>query len=418
MLFNVKVLCKNKLNNKHYHRIDNIFEKNAYLIAFRLTLFLSISTFLLSIYLFFVNIGFINFLLTFIGFLLSSSAFLLLYFTGKHRSVMLFFNIIFCLVVSYSLYSVSNRPRVVEGLWMMTNSFLAFATLGRKWGTIITVSNALVLASFFLLFYNDQIKLLHEVEFKNIISYVINILICFTFLFYVNWQSIITNNKAQKNLDNNRTFLENQFDLINKQNEEKTILLKEIHHRVKNNLQVIVSLLRLQSQEIADKKSKDVFKEAVSRVITMSLIHEKIYKSETLSSVDINDYFKSLADHLILNYPTQNKVDFKFITKIKQMDLKPIVPLALIFNELVSNSIKYAFVETKIPLIKLELVQLTDKDYELFYSDNGKWRDEIAENSFGLKLIDTLCEQLNGTYQLEKKNDGTFYSFYFEDFNS
>ncbi|MBI2259788.1 MAG: sensor histidine kinase [Flavobacteriia bacterium] len=411
-------MCKNKLNNKHYHRIDNIFEKNAYLIAFRLTLFLSISTFLLSIYLFFVNIGFINFLLTFIGFLLSSSAFLLLYFTGKHRSVMLFFNIIFCLVVSYSLYSVSNRPRVVEGLWMMTNSFLAFATLGRKWGTIITVSNALVLASFFLLFYNDQIKLLHEVEFKNIISYVINILICFTFLFYVNWQSIITNNKAQKNLDNNRTFLENQFDLINKQNEEKTILLKEIHHRVKNNLQVIVSLLRLQSQEIADKKSKDVFKEAVSRVITMSLIHEKIYKSETLSSVDINDYFKSLADHLILNYPTQNKVDFKFITKIKQMDLKPIVPLALIFNELVSNSIKYAFVETKIPLIKLELVQLTDKDYELFYSDNGKWRDEIAENSFGLKLIDTLCEQLNGTYQLEKKNDGTFYSFYFEDFNS
>ena len=242
-----------------------------------------------------------------------------------------------------------------------------------------------------------------------------NIVICFSFLFYIHWQSINTNKNAQKKLDDNRIFLEGQFDLINKQNEEKTILLKEVHHRVKNNLQVIVSLFRLQSQEIKNDEVKRIFAEAVNRVITMSLIHEKIYKSEILSSVDIEDYFKSLAENLIKNYQLENNIQLEFTTKVKEVELKPIVPLALIFNELVSNSIKYAFLQIKIPKISFLFVQKDNKKYELLYSDNGKWIENEGKNSFGLKLIDTLSEQLNGNYTIEKKEEGTFYHFYFED---
>lgn len=197
---------------------------------------------------------------------------------------------------------------------------------------------------------------------------------------------------------------------------EKEILLQEVHHRVKNNMQIISSLLNLQSRHIKDKESLDLFKSSQNRVKSMALIHERLYQSKDFTRIDVADYVKHLTNHLLITYGF-SKDTVKLIINIKDifLDINTAIPCALIINELVSNSLKHAFLNGKKGEIKISMRSLNKGEIELVVSDNGEGMPADANlkntKSLGLYLVSMLAEdQLHGEIELDKSK-GTRFRF-------
>jgi two-component sensor histidine kinase len=186
-------------------------------------------------------------------------------------------------------------------------------------------------------------------------------------------------------------------------------MLKEIHHRVKNNLQVITSLLRLQSKEIKDEKSIEHFNEAIQRVLAMALIHEKMYQSNDLSKIDLEAYLRTLSEDLIYSYAVEKPIDLHVHCEIQYVQPKSLVSFALMFNELISNSLKHAFTDIDKGEIKIKILRTSKEEVQCYYSDNGSWKPPQREGSFGVELIGDLCEQLDGEYTLDTANGSTYH---------
>lgn len=203
--------------------------------------------------------------------------------------------------------------------------------------------------------------------------------------------------------------------------QEKEVLLKEIHHRVKNNLQIINSLLSLQSRHIQDDRILQMFQECRNRIRSMALVHEKLYQSKNFSNIDFAEYIKGLANSLFRAY----KTDPGLVTlniDVENIALSPdlAVPCGLIINELVSNTLKYAF---PLPFegngkITIALHPARDSEVELIVKDNGVGipsdLDTRNTNSLGLQLVHVLAEdQLDGTIHLDRSN-GTMFQIKFK----
>ncbi len=208
-----------------------------------------------------------------------------------------------------------------------------------------------------------------------------------------------------------RRCVENKMaDSIN----EKDLLLKEIHHRVKNNLQVISSLLSLQSQHIHEAHALAMFKESQDRVRSMALVHEKIYQSHDMAQIDFDDYIQSLVKSLFRSYGTNpEKVQLSFITENVMLGIDMAVPCALILNELISNALKHAFpdLDSNRGQIQVGLRKLSNSNIELCVADNGvglkEEIDSFDRKSLGMQLVHILIEdQLMGTLDIQR-NDGT-----------
>lgn len=180
---------------------------------------------------------------------------------------------------------------------------------------------------------------------------------------------------------------------------EKETLLQEIHHRVKNNMQVIISLLNLQAATIQDEKVKTLLKESSSRVNAMALIHNYLYQSSSLSEIDLAEYFESLAGSLVSMYRT-SAVNIQVHADNIKLNMDQAIPCGLIINELISNALKHAFPENKTGQIRIEAIR-TQACYILQISDNGVGLpEEVVDGkmeSLGLKLVRGLAEnQLGG----------------------
>ena len=208
-----------------------------------------------------------------------------------------------------------------------------------------------------------------------------------------------------------------------RQKEEKEVLLREVHHRVKNNLQVINSLISIQSSFIEDPKSLDAFEECKNRIRAISLIHEKLYKSDDFGRINIKDYIQMLVQNLIETYNINKKISLVLDLKIEFLNLNTTMPLGLLLNEIISNSIKYAFPDSDRGEIVIRLNTAQDKNsFVLIIGDNGVGYagDPFGEkplNSLGLELVKILCEQLNG--KIEKiPMDGTYYKMIFKPMNN
>ena len=206
--------------------------------------------------------------------------------------------------------------------------------------------------------------------------------------------------------------LEAKNNEITKRNKEKEILLKEIHHRVKNNLQVISSLLNMQTRSLTDSKVVDAMKESQSRVKTMALIHEKLYQYDDLSSVNMKEYMIQLSDFLSQTYRTEKDINVIIEVEDINLDIDTAVPLGLITNELLSNALKYAFQEMEQGEIKIVLNKQKTNGYQLIVSDTGKGLAEDLDvkksTSLGLRLVHTLTRQINGNLSIRTHPGATF----------
>ncbi|MBX7075713.1 MAG: sensor histidine kinase [Methanobacteriaceae archaeon] len=185
------------------------------------------------------------------------------------------------------------------------------------------------------------------------------------------------------------------------------MLLSEIHHRVKNNMQIISSLLMIQSHRIQDEKFKEVIKESQQRIKTMALVHEKLYENRDFSKININDYINSLIDDISNSYILEGKINIKTDIDNKVFDLDTLVPLGLIINELITNALKYAFKNRENGNIFIKFNE-TEKDYfVLTVRDDGVGLIEEKkpeDMGIGSELIKSLTAQLEGTYDIEDNN--------------
>ncbi|MEO1184973.1 MAG: histidine kinase dimerization/phosphoacceptor domain -containing protein, partial [Cyanobacteria bacterium J06636_27] len=192
---------------------------------------------------------------------------------------------------------------------------------------------------------------------------------------------------------------------------EKEVLLKEIHHRVKNNLQIISSLLRLQSGYIKDKQALDIFQDSQNRVRAMALIHENLYQTKDLAKIEFSEYIRKLKNNLIRCYNIKN---ININTNIEKLYLKldTAIPCGLIINELISNSMKHAFKNSDEGEIIVEFITLQKDKYSLSVSDNGVGVtaniDSLKKQSLGLELVWNLVEQLEGTIVYNSKLGTSF----------
>jgi len=192
---------------------------------------------------------------------------------------------------------------------------------------------------------------------------------------------------------------------------EKETLLKEIHHRVKNNLQIISSLLNLQANRTDDENLKRIMNEARNRISSMALIHQKIYQSGNLSSVDFQAYIEQMAQSIDANFNNEKKNITQHInTNNISLDIDTSIPLGLIINELLTNSYKYAFAGRDSGTINISLKEKNAEELELHVSDDGKGLPEHFDpstlNSLGVKLVKGLASQVNGSVRFES-NRGT-----------
>ena len=186
---------------------------------------------------------------------------------------------------------------------------------------------------------------------------------------------------------------------------EKEILLKEIHHRVKNNLQIISSLLNLQSAHIRDPRALEVFKEGQGRVRSMALIHEKLYQSDDLARVDFYEYISNLAAYLFRSYEVNSgAVKLNVESEDVLLGVDTAIPCGLIINELVSNSLKHAFPGGGSGSINIRLWPADHERLTLAVSDDGVGLppdfDVRNTPSLGLQLVNTLARQLGGEVEV------------------
>ena len=193
-------------------------------------------------------------------------------------------------------------------------------------------------------------------------------------------------------------------------------LLKEIHHWVKNNLQIISSLLYIQSDYIHDETALAKFKESQSQIRSIALVHEKLYQSTDLSKIDFAEYIQLLSSYLFYTYNINSRlIRLKIRARNVYLPVDKAIPCALIINELITNSVKHAFLHGNKGIISIELY-IKDNRYILQFSDNGTGLPEELDinnvNTIGLDLIINLVEQIDGFLELEK-HKGTSYKITF-----
>lgn len=233
-------------------------------------------------------------------------------------------------------------------------------------------------------------------------------LVIIAILYY--WNNVLRDNiQKRKRIENE---LRDSLLALKRQDNEKKVLLQEIHHRVKNNLQIVSSMIRLQANMTKNEQAVETLREAVERVSTIALVHEKIYNTPNLDKVCLSEYSIDLVQEIISNFTGDTHPEFHKPHQKVCIGLDYIVPYALILNELVTNSLKYAFSEQKKPKIGISFN--VEEAYLVFnYWDNGKWKENEQTDLFGTSLIDIFTEQLNGEYSLNKADDGTSYTFRF-----
>lgn len=207
---------------------------------------------------------------------------------------------------------------------------------------------------------------------------------------------------------------------INQQNKEKDLLLKEIHHRVKNNLQVITSLLSLQSYNIDDPVTKELFSQSQHRINSMAMIHEMLYQSNDFSKINYKSYLDQLLDKLIISFKgNKHQIQVELDVPKVFLNIDTAIPLGLLINEIITNALKYGLPDDKKGTLFVKMKVLDSPNFLLEIGDNGLGYSgdfkSKQHNSLGLRLIQKLSIQLNGSIEKDLEKVGTHYKIQFQE---
>jgi two-component system, sensor histidine kinase PdtaS len=390
---------------------------HAYLDVLKLRLAYRISTLFLIVFLVLTYAYYFDSLESFItmgiGVFVSAICLVLLYVQRNYLFVFYLYSVLGVGVTSFALITFHETVHLADVLWLMAAVSLAFFGIGKRMGIILLIVALGAIVWFLFFSLNINIRTVQERTTYQIFSLVLELVAGFGVNIYLFMVFHDFYKFSQQELWRVNAELVHQNQLIKEQDEEKSVLVREVHHRVKNNLQIIISLLRTQSIEINDPRLESHFQESINRILVMSQIHKNLYKQESLNNIQLDTYLHELAKDLIQIYGVNRQVDVTIHTSMNQIGLKSIVPLGLLLNELLSNSLKYAFAQKENGRISISLTRGEEGDH-LVYEDDGNWVERTDYKGFGLKLIETLTEQLDGTKQLTTTNSFTRYEFTFE----
>ena len=283
-------------------------------------------------------------------------------------------------------------------LWIIILILYSLYTLGKTVGMIFALISVVLYVYYLSFMLAPQILKLGGQLLETVPLIVLEISIAFiTILFTLNVYLTSIRSTQSELISKNKQLTQKNKE-ITRQHEEKIVMLKEIHHRVKNNLQIINSLIRLQSHKYKDDKFQLLFDDIQNRIFAMSAVHERIYKSQDLSDINIYDYFDELFKDLLNQYGANEKVAYTLNTEVEYVNAQHVIPVGLILNELISNSLKHGFKSEG----NISFTYFLKGENAVFdYRDDGKGYnvDEVSPN-FGLELIELLVEQMEGEMQV------------------
>lgn len=194
--------------------------------------------------------------------------------------------------------------------------------------------------------------------------------------------------------------------------QEKNVLLKEIHHRVKNNLQIISSLLNLQSRYIEDEKAYEVFKESQNRVKSMAMVHEKLYQTGNFAELSVAEYLEGLIENIYSSYGVNiDRIKMEINAENIFLDINTAIPCFLLINEVITNCIKHAFPDGRSGTIIIDFKKLNDKHIIRIQDDGIGLPDDFninQTNTLGMQLITSLTSQLDGELEVTSNNGAEF----------
>jgi two-component sensor histidine kinase len=336
--------------------------------------------------------------------------------TKKYKPIYYIIGSLAVLLPTIGLFFLDEVAHYIDFVWMMDGVIIAFLGIGYRFGIAIAILSIFSGILFITTYANFQIITTVELTPLKKIASSLEIAASLGLGTYVLVLIVDFYARSEKELQLYNNLLEEQNTQIKHQGDEKTVLIKEIHHRVKNNLQIVTSLLRMQSHELSNEESKKHFGEAINRILAMSLVHEKLYQKDTLASINLSDYINDLSTDLLKIYSKEHLIKLDIKCDIDYVGLKSIVPLGLIINELLSNSLEHAFDNNGSGKISMELTNVTNLQHFKFnYSDSGSWKQVRKPNDkpgFGLELIEMLTDQLEGSKECITSDTGTAYIFY------
>ena len=304
-------------------------------------------------------------------------------------------------------YYIGNDCNLIFFIFVLPSVFL-LSPKWKAWESYLFFSSVILIYLFNIIMFRNHeavYKLNESLVFYTGIALILVVLfMIFLVVFYYS-KLVSINDKALRKLNKKLT----------KKNDEKQLIIKEIHHRIKNNLQVVISLLRLQASKVDDQEVVEMFKNTQKRIFSMALLHESLLKEYDLELINANEHFKYLTENLINSYAVDKEI--KVDIKIENIDfgMQTLTPLGLIINEVITNSLKHAFNGVKQGEISIAMKRLDDKKHELQISDNGSGYVNTGESDgIGARLVSIFVKQLNGTLELLEQQ-GTAYKITFEE---
>lgn len=383
---------------------ENYIDRGRFRLAWRLALFFSVIFFSLSAITLFINL--ISFLFYTIVFVLSISTLLVLHYTKKYKFTYWIFAISASILVTISMNIIPTTLHYSDFLWILCIILFTFIGLDKKIAVFFVFFHSLSIAYYVFFLLNDHFGLLEKRDVYQQTATVIELIFALSVMAYLINEHINFQNFAESELTKANKRLKEQFRLIQNKSDENNILVKEVHHRVKNNLQIVISLLRIQSDELNSAETKKQFNEAINRIMSISLVHQKLYQEKELSNINIKDYLEELFQEIARYSQRHDDVKLNIETTPLRIGLKTVIPLGLLANELLTNSFKHAFENGQKGSISISISPLEDDFFEFKYSDSGQWRAD-KKNGFGTELISVLTQQLDG----DVKREGSSYSF-------
>ncbi|MBZ5858414.1 tetratricopeptide repeat-containing sensor histidine kinase [Flavihumibacter profundi] len=261
---------------------------------------------------------------------------------------------------------------------------------------------------------SQELSILQQKRLQWMILSAAGLLIFSLVVLYRNYQNKQLLNTKLGSLNNDLAQKNAQLD---KRNAENELLLKEIHHRVKNNLEVVSGLLALQAAQIDHPTGQEVMKATQNRVLSMGIIHQKLYQGSNLAAIEMQDYFKNLSESIADSFNAGDRINIRCSMQPVELDIDTAIPIGLIANELLTNALKYAFPENRRGEIQISLAKTGAKNEWVFkVADNGIGKPQNSKakgTGFGTELVNLLVQQLSGKLSTDT-SQGTAISIVFK----